>query len=72
MASRNVWPLTPGLLDPPSLGAQVEMNGVPVAKGAAELDVAAQLQALPRPVVLGFSRRGCDFPTAAQKGELTD
>jgi hypothetical protein len=48
------------------------MNGVPVAKDAAELDVAAQLQALPRPVVLGFSRRGCDFPTAAQKGELTD
>jgi hypothetical protein len=48
------------------------MNGLLVAKDAAELDVAAQLQALPRPVVLGFSRRGFDFPTAALKGEQTD
>jgi len=43
------------------------MNGERIALGAPEIDVTTRLQSLPRPVVLGFSRRGLDFMSALKE-----
>ena len=43
----------------------VELNGVPVSPTISDREFVEQLMSLSRPVVLGFTRQGKDYITAA-------
>ena len=44
----------------------VELNGVPVSSTISDCEFVEQLMSLSRPVVLGFTRQGKDYNTAAE------
>ena len=44
----------------------VELNGVPVSSTISDREFVEQLMSLSRPVVLGFTRQGKDYNTAAE------
>jgi len=47
----------------------VELNGVPVSPTISDREFVEQLMSLSRPVVLGFTRQGKDFVSAAREEE---
>ena len=47
----------------------MELNGVPVSPTISDREFVEQLMSLSRPVVLGFTRQGKDFVSAAREEE---